>query len=186
MNVKEGDLVNIPNLLTIIRLFFVPLFIITYFSAYENALYIAVFIFIIAGITDVLDGFIARKYNLITKFGQVLDPFADKMMQLAVLVCFTITKSIPIWIIIIYGAKELTMIFGGFLLYTKKEKVVIPANSFGKAATLTFYLAILSVAIEYEYSTYIFIIAIAFALLAFVQYSIIGSNKLKELNDQKQ
>lgn len=176
---------NIPNILTIIRLFLVPIFIIVFFSSIENALLHSVAIFIIAGITDVLDGYIARKYNLITKWGQVLDPFADKIMQLTVLVCFTIDGLLPIWIIIIYGAKELTMIFGGIFLYTKKERVVIPANSFGKSATIIFYLAILSVAIEYEYSTYIFIIAIAFALLAFVQYSIIGSNRLKEINEHK-
>jgi len=68
--------------------------------------------------------------------------------------------------------------------YSVPPTVVIPANSFGKAATLTFYLAILSVAISYEHSIYIFVIAISFALLAFVQYSIIGSNKLKELNER--
>ncbi len=182
---KKGDKMNVPNILTVIRLFLVPMFIIVFFSSLEKALLYSVLIFIIAGITDVLDGFIARKYNLITKWGQVVDPFADKMMQLTVLVCFSIKKYISVWFAIIYGIKELSMIFGGLFLYTKKEKVVIPANSFGKVATVTFYLAVLSVAVKYKYSTYIFIIAIAFALLAFVKYSIIGSNKLKQLQEKK-
>lgn len=176
---------NIPNILTLFRLFLVPIFIIVFFSPLEYYLYYSVTIFIIAGITNVLDGYIARKYNLITKWGQVIDPFADKIMQLAVLFCFTIKGLIPIWFIIIYGLKELTMIFGGIFLYTLKEKVVIPANSFGKAATIVFYLAILSVALQFEYSTVIFVISIAFALLAFYQYSIIGKEKLKQINQNK-
>ncbi len=176
---------NIPNILTIIRLLLVPIFILVYFSTLENHLLLAVIIFIVAGVTDFLDGFIARKFKLITKIGQVMDPLADKLMQLSVLTCITIDGLIPIWIIIIYGAKELTMIFGGVFLYTQKEKMVIPANSFGKVATITFYLAVLSLAIYDEYSHYVFIIAISFAVLAFVQYSIIGSTKLKTMKNIK-
>ena len=98
---KKGDKMNVPNILTVIRLFLVPMFIIVFFSSLEKALLYSVLIFIIAGITDVLDGFIARKYNLITKWGQVVDPFADKMMQLTVLVCFSIKKYISVWFAII-------------------------------------------------------------------------------------
>lgn len=175
---------NVPNLLTVIRLFLIPIFIVVFFSALENHLILAVFIFILAGATDVLDGFIARKFNLVTKWGQVMDPLADKLMQLTVLTCITIEGLIPTWIIIVYGIKELTMIFGGVFLYTKKEKIVIPANLFGKVATLTFYLAVLSLAMDYIYSNYVFIIAISFTLLAFIQYSVIGSNRLKQLKDE--
>ncbi len=144
---------------------------------------ISVLVFLVAGITDVFDGYIARRFNLITKWGQVVDPFADKIMQLTVLTCFTIDKYLPVWLIVIYGAKELTMIFGGIFLYTKKEKVVIPANSYGKVATIIFYLAVISVALQNEYSYYVFIVAIFFALLAFIQYSVIGSNKLKQIKN---
>lgn len=177
---------NIPNTLTLFRLFLVPVFVIIFFSPLEYSLYYSVMVFILAGLTDVLDGYIARKYNRVTKWGQVIDPFADKVMQLTVLLCFVIKDLLPVWLIIIYGLKELTMIFGGIFLYSKKEKVVIPANSFGKAATLLFYLAILSVlVVNYKYSTIIFIIAIAFALLAFYQYSIIGREKLNQIKQNK-
>ncbi|QVK16857.1 CDP-diacylglycerol--glycerol-3-phosphate 3-phosphatidyltransferase [Mycoplasmatota bacterium] len=176
---------NVPNLLTVIRLFLIPIFILVFFSTLENHLVWAVFIFILAGTTDVLDGYIARKYNLVTKWGQVMDPLADKLMQLTVLTCLTIEGYIPIWIVIVYGIKEFTMIFGGIFLYTKKEKIVIPANFFGKVSTLTFYLAVLSLVLDYNYSKYVFMVAISFAILAFIKYSVIGSNRLKQLKNDK-
>ncbi len=177
---------NIPNALTIIRLFLIPFFILIFFSHVHNHLIMASIIFVLAGITDVLDGYIARKFNLITKWGQAMDPLADKLMQLTVLSCLTIDGLIPVWFIVIYGVKELSMIFGGIVLYTKKGKMVIPANAFGKVATIIFYIAVLSVALQYKYSYYVFLIAISFSILAFIQYSVIGSKKIKNLNEINQ
>lgn len=175
---------NIPNVLTVVRLFLIPIFVIVFFSQIADHLVFASLIFILAGITDILDGYIARKYHLITKLGQIMDPLADKLIQLVVLTCLTVEGMIPLWIIIIYGVKESTMIFGGLFLYTQKEKTVIPANIYGKIATFLFYLAVLSLAFNYQYSNYIFIIAVSFSILSFAQYFVIGSKKINILKNE--
>lgn len=173
---------NLPNLLTVIRILLIPFFIFIFFSTLDNNLIYSTLIFIIAGLTDVLDGFIARKYNLITKLGQVMDPLADKLMQLTVLICLTIEGYISIWIIIFYGIKELTMILGGIILYSRKDKVVIPANFYGKFATFLFYVAVLSLSFPFAYSRALFVVAITCSLVAFLQYLYIGINKMKKIN----
>lgn len=170
---------NIPNVLTVIRFTLIPLFILAFFSSSNNSLLYSAYIFIFAGITDVLDGYIARKYNLITKWGQAMDPLADKLMQLTVLLCFTIEGLLPIWAITIVGVKELMMIFGGIFLYTKKDKIVIPANKYGKIATVIFYIAIISVVLEFAYSTILIGIAIAVTVYAFIRYFMAGVKEVK-------
>lgn len=170
---------NLPNIITALRFALIPLFIKMFFSSLERSLLYSILIFLLAGITDILDGYIARKYNIITKWGQVMDPLADKLMQLTVLVCFTIKQFIPIWVIIIYGIKEFLMILGGIFLYTRKDKMVLPANSYGKIATVIFYIAILAVAFNFVYAKLLIIIAVLFALYAFVQYAVIGIKYIK-------
>ncbi len=181
----EVIIMNIPNILTIFRLILVPVFVLVYFSSLTYNLYLALLVFLVAGLTDIVDGFIARKFKMITKLGQVLDPFADKIMQLAVLACFTIDKRLPALFIIIYGIKEITMIIGGFVLYTKKDQVIIPANIYGKISTILFYVAIVVVAFKYQYGIYILVLAILIAIYAFFKYSVIGSEKIKQLHNQE-
>ncbi|SHJ69155.1 CDP-diacylglycerol--glycerol-3-phosphate 3-phosphatidyltransferase [Paramaledivibacter caminithermalis] len=161
---------NLPNILTTIRFLLVPLFIYIFFHEGESNIIYATYIFILAGITDVLDGYIARKYNLITKWGQAMDPLADKLMLITVLICFTIKDFLPIWVIIIVGLKEILMILGGLFLYYKKDKIVIPANKFGKMATVIFYIAILYMAFGMPYSIILISFAIIFALFALIKY----------------
>lgn len=165
---------NIPNILTIIRLLLIPVFVASFFSQSENNILYATCIFIIAGITDLLDGYIARRYNMVTKWGTVLDPLADKLMQLTVLVCFTIAKYIPIWVIVVIGIKELLMISGGLFLYYFFDRTVIPASKYGKIATLAFYVAILVIALNINRILDYFLITIVIGLtiLAFANYSI--------------
>lgn len=176
---------NLPNIITTLRFALIPLFIKVFFSSLERSLLYSILIFILAGITDILDGYIARKYNIITKWGQAMDPLADKLMQLTVLVCFTIKKFIPLWIITIYGIKELLMIFGGIFLYASKDKTVLPANSYGKAATVIFYIAILAIAFNFTYGKLLISISVLFTLYAFVRYAIIGIRHIKKLPDSK-
>lgn len=161
---------NLPNILTTIRFLLVPLFVYVFFHEGDGSILYATYIFIIAGITDVLDGYLARKYNLITKWGQAMDPLADKLMLITVLICFTIKDYIPVWVIIIVGLKEVLMIIGGLFLYYKKDKVVIPANKFGKIATVNFYIAILYTAFNFPNSIIVVTLAMIFTLFALVQY----------------
>ncbi len=161
---------SLPNVLTIIRFILIPVFIYVFFQRAEGNIIYATYIFILAGLTDILDGYIARKYNLITKWGQAMDPLADKLMQITVLVCFTVKNYLPLWVIIIIGIKELLMVTGGLFLYYKKDKVVIPANKYGKAATLAFYAAILYVAFDLPYNIIPIVLAVILTLFAFINY----------------
>ena len=102
---------------------------------------IAIIIFVLAGITDVLDGYIARKHKIVTEWGKLMDPLADKLMQLTALVMLTIHKIIPWVFLVIMLVKELTMVAGSIKLY-KKDNVVVSANWYGKFATVMFYVAI--------------------------------------------
>lgn len=163
---------NIPNLLTILRMFLVPVYLLIFFSNIENKLLVSGLVFVLAGITDLLDGNIARKYNLVTKLGTVLDPIADKMMTFAVLISFTSAGFIPLWIIIALGTKEILLIIGGGILYLFKGKQVLPSNKYGKLATVSFYAATLSIILGLGEiaSQGLFIITVALNILAFTNY----------------
>ncbi len=128
---------HIPNILTVARFFLIPFII--YFIVTDQ--YILSFIFLtISGLTDVLDGWIARKFNFISNFGKLIDPLADKTTQLAVLLTITFKGVIPFWIIIVVALKEATMIAGASFLYGKE--LVVSSRWFGKLATVLFYIAI--------------------------------------------
>lgn len=137
---------NIPNILTIIRFILIP--IILYFIITGNYLLGFIF-FTISGITDILDGTIARKYNLISTFGKLMDPLADKLTQISVLATLTFKDIIPIWILVIVILKELIMIIGASFLYGKD--VVVYSKWFGKLATVLFYLAIVLSLIDKQF-----------------------------------
>jgi cardiolipin synthase len=162
---------NIPNILTIFRIFLIPIFIITFFSSIAKSLLFAILIFLFAGLTDVLDGYIARKYKLITKWGTVMDPLADKLMLITVLACLVIKKYIPIWILIVISVKEIAMIISATFLY--RQNTVIPANKFGKASTLLFYIAIFFFIFNRTLADYLLYTAVMSAIVALVNYSFI-------------
>jgi len=163
---------NIPNLLTAIRLCLVPVFLMVYFSAMESAHTIALIIFIFAGFTDFLDGYLARKYQVISPFGTVFDPLADKLMLLAALSSLYLDHIIPLWVLAIMLMKELFMICAGIYLYLRKEKMIIPSNLFGKLATVVFSLAIVLLLIMPETKSlqYLVILAVGFKLIALTSY----------------
>lgn len=160
---------NIPNALTTLRFILIPIFVMVFYSPIESSRIYATYIFIFAGITDILDGYIARTFNMVTKWGQALDPLADKLMQITVLVCITQQRIIPIWIIVVIGFKELTMIFGSLFLY-KESKRVIPANKFGKVATVLLYIAIIASIFDFRYTILLMSLAVAVTIFAFVKY----------------
>ncbi len=163
---------NIPNILTTFRFFMVPAFVYVFFSSSERSLIYAIGIFLLAGITDVLDGYLARKLDQITDFGTTMDPLADKLMLLTALGCLTVGGYIPLWIILIVFVKETLMVVGGLVLYFRHEKVVIPASWHGKIATAFFYLAIVIIpfGLGRVFSLTFLSIAVILKLVAFVHY----------------
>ena len=128
---------HVPNILTIIRFLLIPFILFYIFTGN----YILAFVFFtISGITDIADGFIARKFNLISNFGKLMDPLADKLTQIATLTSLVIANIIPIWILVIVLLKEFIMIVGASFLYGKD--VVVYSRWYGKLATVLFYVAI--------------------------------------------
>ena len=129
----------VPNILTIVRFLLIPP--ILYFIIIDK--YISAFVMLtISGLTDVLDGFIARKFNCITNFGKLIDPLADKLTQIAILATLTFKGIIPLWMLLVVFAKEFFMISGASFLYGKE--LVVSSRWYGKLATVLFYLAIVS------------------------------------------
>ncbi len=127
---------HIPNILSTIRLLAIPLFVYAYFNFSP---YVAAVIYVAAWLTDALDGYLARRNNWITDIGKLLDPLADKLMQIAAAVCFTIDNVIFLAVLIPLLLKEFAMLIGGVLII-KRSKVVVQANWYGKLATIVIFV----------------------------------------------
>lgn len=127
---------NLPNKLTVLRVILVPFFVLFLlgaptFGSWANVL--ALIIFIAASLTDMLDGKIARKYNLITNFGKFMDPLADKLLVCSALICFVSLHRIPTWVVIVIIGRE--FIISGFRLIAAEQGKVIAAGIWGKLKT---------------------------------------------------
>lgn len=165
---------NIPNILTIFRIILIPFIVITIIN---DEYIIALVFFIISGLTDVLDGFIARKFNFITDFGKLIDPLADKITQIATLISIVIKNLIPYWILIVILLKEVIMVCGASFLYGKST--VVSSKWFGKLSTVVLYIAIfISMAIKqfnlppiYEtVNLYIYCFAVLTTIFSLIMY----------------
>ena len=142
MKVYWKENLNVPNALTMLRMLMIPLYIILFVKGHK---YWALFTFLLAGLTDVLDGMIARKYNLITDLGKLMDPLADKLMGMTALLSMTIgTAQIPAvvpWLVtIVLLGKELLMVLGGLVML--RRHIVVYSKPIGKAAQALFTLGL--------------------------------------------
>ena len=127
---------NLPNKLTMFRVILIPFFV---FFLLTDVLggagdYLALVIFIVASLTDMLDGKIARKYNLVTNFGKFMDPLADKLLVCSAMICLVELERLPAWIVIIIIARE--FIISGFRLIAADNQIVIAASMWGKFKTV--------------------------------------------------
>ena len=182
MNLKEKirklftNVWTIPNVLTMIRLILVPVFVALFLKGHRMA---SLGVFVAASLTDMLDGFLARKLNQITDFGKLFDPLADKLMVLSAMVCQGIVGVFPWSAIIIVACKELFMVIGGLLML--KNDVVVYSNYVGKSAQVCFILSLVLAFFHDELAAWgvqldiiLLWITVALALCAMVIY-IIGS-----------
>ena len=133
---------NLPNQLTIFRVILIPFFVFFLLTDVLGAGgdYLALVIFIVASLTDMLDGKIARKYNLVTNFGKFMDPLADKLLVCSAMICLVDLRLLPSWIVIIIIARE--FIISGFRLIAAEHQIVIAASMWGKFKT-TFQMAMI-------------------------------------------
>ena len=125
---------NLPNKLTCIRMALIPVFVLLFYAPFAAGRYLALAVFIAASLTDTADGYIARKYNLITDFGKFMDPLADKLLVCSALICFVSTGELAAWIVIIIIARE--FIISGFRLVAADNGLVIAAGWWGKIKTV--------------------------------------------------
>lgn len=128
---------NLPNKLTMGRILAIPVFIVVFLMGYN---YAAAVIFILAALTDMLDGHIARKYNLVTNFGKLMDPLADKLLVMSALLCLVQVGDVAGWMVIMILGRE--FIITGMRQVAAAQGIVIAAGTTGKIKTITQMIAI--------------------------------------------
>ena len=141
MHESEKRFWTVPNALSLLRIAMVPLFVWCFFASITHNRSWAMVIFLAAGGTDVIDGYIARHFNQISVWGRILDPMADKLMVFSALICLTVVDTIPLWLVLLYFCKELAQAICGFALM-RRTKDMPASNLLGKAGTCLFYLTI--------------------------------------------
>lgn len=141
---------NLPNKLTMLRVILIPFFVFFLLAPLftDKGKYIAAVIFILASLTDLLDGKIARKYNLVTNFGKFMDPLADKLLVCSALICLVDMKKLASWIAIVIIARE--FIISGFRLIAAEHQIVIAASYWGKFKTTFQMLMIIVLILDFE------------------------------------
>ena len=134
---------NLPNKLTVLRVVMVPFFVFFMLTDAGGAAnkWIALAIFIVASLTDMLDGKIARKYGLVTNFGKFMDPLADKLLVCSALICLIELGQLPAWMVIVIISRE--FIISGFRLIASDNGVVIAASYWGKFKTTFQMIAVI-------------------------------------------
>jgi len=179
-HIARKDLYSLPNILTYIRLLCIPAFIVVFFTVNGGSdlnVYIAFSLFAFASVTDVLDGYIARKYATVTDLGKMLDPMADKLLQVSAAICLSINEYVQhsnigmlfIAFPILLGMKELFMLIWGFVL--AKKSIIVHSNIYGKSAAFINAVGLLmSFFARAEYNGYRIACTIVLAIGCFMAY----------------
>ena len=173
---------NLPNKLTLFRIFLIPVFILVMLFNIPSKYLIACVIFIVASITDAMDGHIARKHNLITDFGKFMDPLADKLLVCSALICMIELRELPAWMVIIIISRE--FIISGFRLVASDNGVVIAASYWGKFKTtfqmIGVVLLIFNIPALSMVTTIVIWIALALTVISLVDYVVKNAGVLTE------
>ena len=175
---------NTPNKLTIARIIMIPFFVafLMYDITGSADKWIALTLFVVASLTDLLDGYLARKYHLVTNFGKFMDPLADKLLVCSALICFTSTGQLPAWITIIIIARE--FIISGFRLIAVDNGIVIAASYWGKFKTVSQMFMIILLIMNIQNAvfqgaiTVFVVIAVALTIISLVDYIMKNKNVL--------
>ena len=165
---------NLPNTLTSIRMFLIiPFVMIMQIAPDGKGRFAALTIFIIASITDFLDGYIARKNHLVTNFGKFMDPLADKLLVCSAMICMIEVDKLPAWVVIIIIGRE--FIISGFRLIAAENGIVIAANYWGKFKTVSQMIMIILLMLDFggvfAVLTQIFIwLSVALTIISLLTY----------------
>ena len=183
---EYGMKMNLPNKLTILRTVMIPFFILflytDWFHGYDKI--IAAVIFIAASLTDMLDGKIARKYNLVTNFGKFMDPLADKLLVCSALICFVELDKLPAWMVIIIISRE--FIISGFRLVASDNGIVIAASWWGKSKTISQMIMIILLIADIPalsvLNTVLIWVALILTVVSLIDYLVKNKNVLSMQN----
>lgn len=142
---------NLPNKLTVLRVLMIPFFVVFMITPFAdgNGKYIALALFCVASLTDMLDGKIARKYNLVTNFGKFMDPLADKLLVSAAMICLIEMGKLQAWIVLIIISRE--FIISGFRLVASDSGIVIAASYWGKFKTVSHMAMIILLILDVQH-----------------------------------
>jgi cardiolipin synthase len=180
-NIDWRDITKAPNLMSIFRIVLIPVFLVIIFTmGLEAGKYYIFLVLALSWLTDILDGYVARRFKMVTELGKILDPFADKLTQIAILLALWLEKAVPGIIFGIIFAKESIMIIGGIYLKKVIKTNIIPANRWGKAATGCFYVSVALLILEIPYAIYGIYLTVVLMIIAFVTYSRILWGMLQE------
>lgn len=138
--IDKKEIFSIPNILCYLRILLVPVFVYTFFILEKDTHYISVVILTVSSITDFLDGYIARKYDMITELGKLIDPVADKLTQITVAIALIYKYPLYLWLAAIIFIKDLMLAIVGLLLLKKNGKHIDGAGIPGKVATCVFFV----------------------------------------------
>lgn len=176
---------NLPNKLTVLRVIMIPFFVVSLLAFHGEVRLLrnlAAAIFIVASLTDMLDGKIARKYNLVTNFGKFMDPLADKLLVCSALICMIELRELPAWMVIIIISRE--FIISGFRLVASDNGVVIAASYWGKFKTtfqmIGVVLLIFNIPALSMVTTIVIWIALALTVISLVDYVVKNAGVLTE------
>lgn len=177
---------NLPNKLTMFRVILIPFFVVfllvPYFEGYGN--YVAAAIFIVASLTDLFDGKIARKYNLVTNFGKFMDPLADKLLVCSAIICLIDLGQLASWIGIIIIARE--FIISGFRLVASDNDIVIAASYWGKFKTTFQMLMVIVLILDIPLKIFAILeivltyVALVLTVISLIDYIVKNKDVLKE------
>ncbi|MGP1488159.1 MAG: CDP-diacylglycerol--glycerol-3-phosphate 3-phosphatidyltransferase [Peptoanaerobacter stomatis] len=162
---------NTPNKLTILRMILVPFFLVSFYIEIKNlgsSLIISTIIFVIASITDFFDGYLARKYNLVTDFGKFMDPLADKILVAAAMICLVGASRMPAWMAVLIISREYAISILRAIAASSGK--VIAASSGGKIKTVTQIIAIIMLLLNIPFAMYVMIIAVVATFYSGVEY----------------
>lgn len=177
----KNQILTIPNLLSLFRLLLIPCILYAYCA--KDLYYLTIILVIISGLTDIVDGFIARKFNQVSDFGKVLDPLADKLTQGTLIICLAFRYKLMLLLIIVFGIKELIMLIMGIIFF-KNKKEVNSSKWHGKAATVFLYIAlsvlVLFPNIPLTIVNTIIVLATAFIINSLILYLIFYIKNLKQ------
>jgi cardiolipin synthase len=142
---------NAPNLITIGRFFLIPFFLLLFFSTLPQANLLSFLVLILAGLSDMVDGYLARKSGQITEIGKLLDPLADKLMMLSVIFAFVLDQRISWLAAGVFFFRDVGMIVTSAFFHFKGKRKVPAANFLGKATTVFYYLVFLMIMFKWPY-----------------------------------